>query len=73
MLQTFKTSTKKVAIIGGGISGLTCGYLLGGDKYDVTIFEKSTAGGNFFSEKYNGDNYELGSYSFTHAFFRFKH
>jgi predicted NAD/FAD-binding protein len=31
---------KKIAIIGSGISGLTCAYLLD-KKYDVTVFEKN--------------------------------
>ncbi len=30
---------EKVAIIGGGIAGLTAGYLLN-DKYDVTLLKK---------------------------------
>lgn len=33
-------SDKKIAIIGGGPSGLTCAYDLALDGYDVTIFEK---------------------------------
>ncbi len=33
-------SDKKVAIIGGGPSGLTCAYDLAIDGYDVTVFEK---------------------------------
>lgn len=32
------TMKKKLAIIGTGISGLTCGYYLS-DKYDLTVFE----------------------------------
>lgn len=31
---------KKIAIIGSGISGLTCGYLLN-KKYDIQLFEKN--------------------------------
>jgi predicted NAD/FAD-binding protein len=39
----------KIAIIGGGIAGLTAGYLLH-PKYDVTLFEKSDRiGGNAFT------------------------
>ncbi len=38
--------TQSVAIIGGGISGLTVAHLLN-DKYDITLFEKdNTLGGN---------------------------
>ena len=29
---------KRIAIIGSGISGLTCGYLLNKD-HDITVFE----------------------------------
>lgn len=36
---------KKIAIVGSGISGLTCAYLLdnyrSGEKFDVTVFEKN--------------------------------
>lgn len=33
-------SDKKIAIIGGGPSGLTCAYDLSIDGYDITVFEK---------------------------------
>ena len=33
--------TKKIAIVGSGISGLTCGYYLAKSGHDVTIYEKS--------------------------------
>jgi hypothetical protein len=40
---------EKIAIIGGGIAGLTAGYLLH-PGYDITLFEKSgRAGGNAFT------------------------
>ena len=32
--------TKKIAIIGTGISGLTCGHLLHGEN-DITVFEEN--------------------------------
>lgn len=35
-------SDKKIAIIGGGPTGLTCAYDLAVDGYDVTIFEKES-------------------------------
>jgi uncharacterized protein len=42
-------SDKSIAIIGGGVAGLTAGYLLHG-KYDVTLFEKSgRIGGNAYT------------------------
>lgn len=40
---------ERVAIVGGGIAGLTAGYLLH-EKYDVTLYEKSgRAGGNAYT------------------------
>ena len=40
---------KKIAIIGGGISGITCASDLNQKGYGVDIFEKeSQAGGSFF-------------------------
>jgi predicted NAD/FAD-binding protein len=40
---------KKIAIIGGGIAGLTAGYLLH-EKYDVSLFERSERlGGNAYT------------------------
>lgn len=45
---------KKVAIVGAGVSGLTCGQLLSG-KFPVTIFEKSSKpGGLIRCEKVEG-------------------
>lgn len=35
-------SDKKIAVVGGGPSGLTCAYDLAIDGYDVTVFEKQT-------------------------------
>ncbi|MCL6471537.1 MAG: FAD-dependent oxidoreductase [Firmicutes bacterium] len=40
-----KTKGKRVAIIGGGPSGLTAAYDLAKDGFDVTIFEKNDACG----------------------------
>lgn len=40
------TKKKKIAVIGGGASGIVSGYLLS-EKYDITIYEKqSILGGN---------------------------
>ena len=38
--ENTKTNRGKVAIIGSGPAGLTCGYFLTGMGYDVTVFEK---------------------------------
>ena len=39
--NTNKKQNKKVAVVGGGPSGLTCAAFLAKEGYDVTIFEKS--------------------------------
>ena len=39
--KTNEKKNKKIAIVGGGPSGLTCAAFLAKDGYDVTIFEKS--------------------------------
>jgi len=42
---------KSIAIIGGGVSGLTAGYLLH-NKYDISLFEKTNQlGGNAYTFK----------------------
>ncbi|MEO1928130.1 MAG: protoporphyrinogen oxidase [Nautiliaceae bacterium] len=46
----------KVAIVGGGISGLSLAYYLQ-DKFDVTVFEKEKWGGKAYTQKV--DNYLL--------------
>ena len=46
---------KKIAIIGGGISGLTAAFLLKNKGFDVSLFEKSGAvGGNVETVKIDG-------------------
>jgi predicted NAD/FAD-binding protein len=41
--------SEKIAIIGGGVAGLTAGYLLH-DLHDVTLFEKDDRlGGNVYT------------------------
>ncbi len=55
---------RSVAIVGGGISGLTAGFWLKQRGIDVTIFESGSAvGGNVRSEKRNGFLIELGAHS----------
>ncbi len=55
---------RPVAIVGGGISGLTAGYWLMRAGIDITIFESSSAvGGNVRSEKLDGFLIELGAHS----------
>lgn len=42
---------KKIAVVGGGISGLACTLLLCNKKYEVTVFEKSgRLGGRLWDE-----------------------
>ena len=40
--QTITSKKLKIAIIGSGISGLTCAYLLD-KKHDITIYEKNNS------------------------------
>lgn len=48
---------KKIAVIGGGISGLTAAYFLK-EKFSVEIFEKAKSVGGRMSVKYH-DNYQF--------------
>lgn len=53
-----KNSNKKVAVIGGGISGLTVAHAL--SNYDVTVFEKeSTPGGLIRCKLVEGSLYHI--------------
>ena len=57
---------KSVAIIGGGIAGLSCAYYLSQKGYRVTVFEKEkTLGGLLRTKHYQGITYE----SFYHHIF----
>ncbi|MBU1172587.1 MAG: FAD-dependent oxidoreductase [Proteobacteria bacterium] len=57
---------KKIAIVGGGIGGLTAAYLLN-KKYDITLFEKENRiGGNAYTHKtQSGESLDIavGAYS----------
>ena len=48
---------KKIAIIGAGPSGLTCGYYLSNKGYDVKVFEASPQGGGWL--RYGIPEYRL--------------
>lgn len=59
---------KKVCIIGGGISGLTTGFLLKRKGLTVTVFEKSeTVGGNIQTIERDGYTIEQGPNSLLKA------
>ena len=45
---------KKIAIIGGGIAGLTAAFELRDSDYEITIFEPKRLGGKVFTEKRDG-------------------
>jgi len=49
--------SENVAIIGGGLTGLTCGYELLKKGYDVTIFEKEKEVGGLASSFQLSDSY----------------
>lgn len=60
--------TKKICIIGGGISGLTVGFLLKRKGLAVTVFEKSEAiGGNIQTIEKDGYTIEQGPNSLLKA------
>ncbi len=68
----------KIAIIGGGVAGLTAAYLLN-EKYDITVFEKSERiGGNAYTLKTpDGEEVDIaaaafGRFSYKNVFKLFK-
>ncbi len=60
--------TETIAIIGGGIAGLTAAYLLN-EKYDVTLFEKDgRLGGNAYTlHTRDGDDIDVTVFVFSRA------
>lgn len=52
-----KASGKKVAIVGGGPAGLTCGYYLSNNGHDVTVFEAAPEPGGWL--RYGIPEYRL--------------
>ena len=52
-----ETKNKKIAIIGAGPSGLTCGYYLSNEGYDVKVFESAPKGGGWL--RYGIPEYRL--------------
>ena len=58
---------ESVAIIGGGIAGLTAAYLLH-EHYDITLYEKdSRLGGNAYTYRSrDGDDIDISVFAFSH-------
>jgi formate dehydrogenase major subunit len=52
-----KSNCKKIAVVGGGPSGLTCGYYLSNKGYDVTVFESAHKAGGWL--RYGIPEYRL--------------
>ncbi|MDD3049814.1 MAG: FAD-dependent oxidoreductase [Candidatus Cloacimonetes bacterium] len=52
-----ESKNQKIAIIGAGPSGLTCGYYLSNEGYDVTIYESAPAAGGWL--RYGIPEYRL--------------
>jgi Fe-S oxidoreductase len=48
---------KRVAVIGGGLSGASCASVLGGFGYDVTVFEKGIKLGGRLAASLNEEDY----------------
>lgn len=56
---------KKVVIIGGGFTGITCAYLLGKAGHEVTVYEKEKRLGGLASSFHaNGFSYDYGPHEF---------
>ena len=62
---------ERIAIVGGGVAGLTVGYLLH-QKYDVTLFEKSNRiGGNAWTYvSRDGESADVGAAAFGKVGYR---
>ena len=63
----------RIAIIGGGISGIACGYYLKrAGLGDFTIFEASAdLGGTWYENRYPGARVDTPSHLYTYTFSRF--
>jgi predicted NAD/FAD-dependent oxidoreductase len=63
--ESLKPNSKNVAIVGGGIAGLTCALRLSQRGYQVTLYEKETMlGGDLSSTHKNGMYHDV----YTHLF-----
>lgn len=60
---------KKVAVIGGGISGMSFAHFCAIRGYKVTVFEKGNIGGCLQSVSFDGESYyELGGHTLTYTY-----
>lgn len=63
----------RVAIVGAGISGLSCASELSENGFEVTVFDKSrSTGGRLASTKNDGNSFDVGAQYFTARDVRFK-
>lgn len=65
---------KRVAVIGAGIAGLACAYVLKKHGYNVTVFEKNgIVGGRMSSRTKDGFIFDLGADHLCDLYDRIKH
>ena len=65
--------SKKIAVIGAGISGLTCGYELQKAGFEVTVFEADDhVGGRMWSREIDTFNFDIGADHLINLYYEMK-
>ncbi len=60
-VASYRTSPTRIAVVGGGASGLTLAWLLG-EGFEVSVFERGAeVGGNWCTIERDGQNIEMGA------------